>query len=286
MIRKVIKIKECMKTFEGDGIPVTRAFPVSEMREFDPFLLFDHFGPIHYEPGGATGVPSHPHCGFEAITYLLGGEVEHKDSWGGQASIRTGDIQWMTTGSGLIHSELVTDDFKKSGGTMQGLQIWVNLPKKDKKVKPGYQHILKNNIPVIHENENIRIKVLVGKVRDTKSAIQTYSPVSIFDVQFLKPGEIQLDIQKDQAVLVYIIDGYLQFSQENKFASKRQMIYFDQLSDKVHLTSISESGSYLVLAGRPLNEPIARHGPFVANTEEEIKQAILDYQNGKMGLLE
>jgi len=286
MIRKVIKIKECMKTFEGDGIPVTRAFPVSEMREFDPFLLFDHFGPIHYEPGGATGVPSHPHCGFEAITYLLGGEVEHKDSWGGQASIRTGDIQWMTTGSGLIHSELVTDDFKKSGGTMQGLQIWVNLPKKDKKVKPGYQHILKNNIPVIHENENIRIKVLVGKVRDTKSAIQTYSPVSIFDVQFLKPGEIQLDIQKDQAVLVYIIEGYLQFSQENKFASKRQMIYFDQLSDKVHLTSISESGSYLVLAGRPLNEPIARHGPFVANTEEEIKQAILDYQNGKMGLLE
>ena len=286
MIRKIINIKDCIKTFEGDGIPVARAFPVPEMREFDPFLLFDHFGPIHYEPGGATGVPSHPHCGFEAITYLLGGEVKHKDSWGGQASIKTGDIQWMTTGSGLLHSELVTDDFKKSGGKMEGLQIWINLPKKDKKVKPGYQHILKNGIPVINENENLQIKILVGKVRDTKSVIQTYSPVSIFDVQFFGPGEIQLDIPKEQVVLVYIIDGDLQFFQESKIASKKQMIYFDQLGDQVNLASISESGSYLVLAGRPLNEPIARHGPFVANTEEEIKQAILDYQNGKMGLLE
>ena len=152
MMRKVLNINDCMKTFEGDGIPVTRAFPVPEMREFDPFLLFDHFGPINYEPGGATGVPAHPHCGFEAITYLLGGEVEHKDSWGGQAAIETGDIQWMTTGSGLIHSELVTEKFKKSGGIIQGLQIWVNLPKKNKQVKPWYQHIKKDDIPAIKES--------------------------------------------------------------------------------------------------------------------------------------
>ena len=129
-MRKVLKIKQCMQTFEGDGIPVTRAFPVSDLRDNDPFLLFDHFGPINYQPGGATGVPAHPHCGFEAITYLLGGEIEHRDSWGGNATIKTGDIQWMTTGSGLIHSELVTEKFKKSGGIMQGLQIWVNLPSK------------------------------------------------------------------------------------------------------------------------------------------------------------
>ena len=184
MPRKVIEVKDCSKTFEGDGIPVTRAFPVNNMRENDPFLLFDHFGPIHYEPGGATGVPAHPHCGFEAITYLLDGEVEHKDSWGGQATIETGDIQWMTTGSGLIHSELVTEKFKKSGGIMQGLQIWINLPKKNKKVKPWYQHIKKNEIPTLKENDQTEIKVLVGQVKDTKSSVQTYSPVSIFDVQF------------------------------------------------------------------------------------------------------
>ena len=149
-----------MKTFEGDGIPVSRAFPVPEMREVDPFLLFDHFGPVNYEPGGASGVPAHPHCGFEAITYLLDGEIEHCDSWGGQAIIRTGDMQWMTTGSGLIHSELVTDNFKKSGGIMQGLQIWVNLPKKNKQVKPGYQHIHKDKIPTTQiEEKNVNIKI-------------------------------------------------------------------------------------------------------------------------------
>ena len=135
-MRKALEIKQCMKTFEGDGIPVTRAFPVPGMRENDPFLLFDHFGPINYEPGGQL-VYQHPHCGFEAITYMLGGEVEHRDSFGGQAEIETGDVQWMTTGSGLIHSELVTEKFKKSGGIMQGLQIWVTFHKKIKKLNLG-----------------------------------------------------------------------------------------------------------------------------------------------------
>ena len=285
MTRKVLNIKDCMKTFEGDGIPVTRAFPVPEMREFDPFLLFDHFGPINYEPGGATGVPAHPHCGFEAITYLLGGEVEHKDSWGGQAAIETGDIQWMTTGSGLIHSELVTEKFKKSGGIIQGLQIWVNLPKKNKQVKPWYQHIKKDDIPAIKESSGVEIKVLVGKVKETKSLVQTYSPVSIFDVQFSNSDQINLEISKNQIAMVYVIDGELQFVEENKIAAKGQMIYYDQSADEINLTSISTEGSYLVLAGEPLNEPVVRHGPFVTNTEGEMKQAMLDYQNGKMGEL-
>ena len=286
MSRRVLEIKDCLKTFEGDGIPVTRAFPVPGLREADPFLLFDHFGPINYSPGGATGVPAHPHCGFEAITYLLGGEVEHKDSWGGQAAIQTGDIQWMTTGLGLIHSELVTEKFKKSGGIMQGLQIWVNLPKKNKKVKPWYQHIKKNNIPVIKENDNIEIKVLAGQVKGIKSEVQTYSPVSIFDVQFSNPNQINIDVSKNQIAMVYVIDGELQFVDENKIATKGQMIYFDQSADEINLTSISFNGSYLVLAGEPLNETVVRHGPFVTNTEGEMKQAMLDYQNGKMGQLE
>ena len=284
-MRKVISINECLKTYEGDGIPVTRAFPTPLIRENDPFLLFDHFGPIKYDPGGATGVPAHPHCGFEAITYLLEGEVEHKDSWGGQASIKTGDIQWMTTGSGLIHSELVTEKFKKSGGVMQGLQIWVNLQAKNKKVKPWYQHIKKDNIPTIKEKDGVWIKVLVGQIKDTKSLVQTYSPVSIFDIQFYKPDQISLDIPKNQIAMVYVIDGELKFFEKNKIASIGQMIYFDQSSSKINLTSISSSGSYLILAGEALNESVFRHGPFITNTEEEMKQAMLDYQNGKMGIL-
>ena len=169
---------------------------------------------------------------------------------------------------------------------MQGLQIWVNLPKKNKQVKPWYQHIKKNNIPVIKENDNIEIKVLVGKVKGIKSDVQTYSPVSIFDVQFSAPGKIDLDISSDQMTIVYVIEGELQFSEENKIASKGQMIYFDQSSDHINLTSISQSGSYLVLSGKPLNEPVVRYGPFVANTEAEMKQTMLDYQNGKKGELQ
>jgi len=286
MTRGVLKIEDCIKTFEGDGVPVKRAFPIPDLIQVDPFLLFDHFGPINYEPGGAEGVPAHPHCGFEAITYMLDGEVEHKDSWGGHASIKAGDMQWMTTGSGLIHSELVTEEFKKKGGIMQGLQIWVNLPRKNKKVKPGYQHILRDQIPIIKlENENIIIKVLVGNVMSTKSTVNTYSPVSIFDIQFSISGTIKFNVPKEQIVLVYVIDGELQFSEIKKIASKGQIVFFDKRSDAINLTSISSYGSYLILAGKPLNEPIARHGPFVANTAEEIKQAVIDYQTGKMGEL-
>ncbi len=285
-MRKIVTIKNCMKTFEGDGIPVKRAFPVPDERENDPFLLFDHFGPINYEPEGATGVPAHPHCGFEAITYLIDGEVEHKDSWGGQAAIETGDIQWMTTGSGLIHSELVTDKFKKNGGVMQGLQIWVNLPQKNKKVKPSYQHIKKKDIPTIEENNDVLIKVLVGNVKNTYSPIQTYSPVSILDVQFTRPSLIDLDIKKNETVMVYVIDGELKFDDYNQIAKNGQMIYFDQSSDIINLISISPNGSYLVLSGEPLNEPVVRQGPFVTNTEWDMKKAILDYQNGKMGTLD
>ena len=191
----------------------------------------------------------------------------------------------MTTGSGLIHSELVTDKFKNSGGVMQGLQIWVNLPQKHKKVKPWYQHIKKNDIPTIDEGNDVLIKVLVGKVKNISSAVQTYSPVSIFDVQFTNPSLLDLDIPKNQTVMVYVIDGELKFSDDNQIARKGQMIYFDQSSDMINLTSISPTGSYLVLAGEPLNESVVRYGPFVANTEGDMKKAMLDYQNGKMGTL-
>ena len=286
MSRRVLQIKDCLKTFEGDGIPVTRAFPVPGLREVDPFLLFDHFGPINYEPGGALGVPAHPHCGFEAITYMLSGEIEHKDSWGGQAFIKAGDIQWMTTGSGLIHSELVTDNFKKYGGIMQGLQIWVNLPQKDKKVKPGYQHIYKDKIPTIQiEEKDLNIKILAGEVLGQSSFVNTYSPVSIFDIQFTKPNEFSLSIPSEQITMICIIEGELKFTDTDNLAKKGHMVYFDQGSDSIQIHSLSQRGSCLVFAGKPLNEPVVRYGPFVANTQSELEQAKLDYQTGKMGQL-
>ena len=168
---------------------------------------------------------------------------------------------------------------------MQGLQIWVNLPQKNKKVKPWYQHIKKNSIPTVSENNSIKIKVLVGEVNGVKSKVQTYSPVSIFDIQFSNPDTTSFKVDKKQNMMIYVIEGELQFTESNKLASKGDMIFFDQSSDEISLTSISEKGSYLVLAGEPLNEPVARYGPFVTNTEGEIKQAMIDYQEGKMGFL-
>jgi len=168
---------------------------------------------------------------------------------------------------------------------MQGLQIWVNLPKKNKQVKPWYQHIKNNNIPVFKENDDIEIKVLVGQLKGIKSNVQTYSPVSIFDVQFSSPGKIDLEISSDQISIVYVIEGELQFLEESQIASKGQMIYFDQSSNNINLASISNKGSYLVLAGKPLHESVVRYGPFITNTEGEMKQAMLNYQNNKMGEL-
>ena len=148
-----------------------------------------------------------------------------------------------------------------------------------------HQHITKDNIPVIKDSKDIEIKVLVGKLKNTKSLIQTYSPVSIFDVQFLNSSQINLEISKNQIAMIYIIDGELKFVDENIIATKGQMIYFDQSADEINLTSISSIGSYLVLAGEPLNESVVRQGPFVTNTEGEMKKAMFDYQNGKMGSL-
>ena len=156
---------------------------------------------------------------------------------------------------------------------------------KYKNVKPWYQHIKKDDIPIIKESNNVSIKVLVGEIKDVKSSVQTYSPVSILDVNFFESNQISLDISKNQIAMVYVINGELQFIESNTIASKGQMVYFDQSSTEINLHSISSSGSYLLLAGEPLKESIIRHGPFVTNTDEEMQKAMLDYQNGKMGIL-
>ena len=164
--------------------------------------------------------------------------------------------------------------------------VFATLPQKDKKVKPGYQHIYKDEIPIIIiEEKSVKIKILAGKILGQSSSVNTYSPVSIFDTQFTQPNEISFSIPNEQIVMVYIIEGELKLKDTDTPATTGQMVYFDQSADILQLHSLSQQGSYLVLAGKPLNEPVARYGPFVANTEGEVKQAMLDYQSGKMGQL-
>ena len=286
--RKITEIFDCLETTEGDNVPVTRAFPVAGRMQIDPFLLFDHFGPIHYHPEEATGVPAHPHCGFEAITFMLNGEIEHRDSFGGQANIRSGDVQWMTTGSGLVHSELATKAFRKSGGILEGLQIWVNLPQIHKNVDPGYQHIPVEIIPTIDLQNNAGyIKVIAGEIMGVSSQIKTFSPVSIFQVQLSPEVTVDLEVKLEQTALIYVLAGTIGLQNSEEMASKGQMVQFDGDGDLLSLytTSSPTPVSLIVLAGQPLNQPIARYGPFVTNTETEIRKAVLSYQSGDMGQL-
>ena len=204
-MRKIIEIKECMKTFEGDGIPVTRAFPVPGMRENDPFLLFDHFGPINYEPGGATGVPAHPHCGFEAITYMLGGEVEHRDSFGGQAEIETGDVQWMKTGRGIIHSEMPA----MKEGKLLGFQLWINMPAKLKKNKPKYLYIKGNELGTYKDNDKI-VKVISGKYKNAEGPEKNHNVEPIYFHVVLNEGkEFNCDAPEGHNCFIYLLKGEL-----------------------------------------------------------------------------
>ena len=286
--RKITKIFDCFETTEGDSVPVTRAFPVSGRMQIDPFLLFDHFGPVHYNPEEATGIPAHPHCGFEAITFILNGEIEHKDSFGGRANIKSGDVQWMTTGSGLIHSELATETFRKSGGTLEGLQIWVNLPQVHKNVDPCYQHVPAEIIPTIDLQDNAGyIKVIAGKVMGVSSQVKTFSPISIFKVELSPDATVDLDVKEKHTALIYVLAGAVGLQNSAEMAVKGQMIQFDRDGDllSLHTSTSLNPVSLIILAGQPLNQPLARYGPFVANTEAEIRKAMLSYQSGRMGQL-
>ena len=286
--RKITEIFDCLQTTEGDNVPVTRAFPVSGRMQIDPFLLFDHFGPVYYHPEEATGVPAHPHCGFEAITFMLNGEIEHRDSFGGQANIRSGDVQWMTTGSGLIHSELATETFRKSGGTLEGLQIWVNLPQIHKNIDPSYQHVPMAMIPTIDLQDNAGyIKVIAGEVMGMSSKVKTFSPISIFKVQLSPDATVDLEVKAEQTALIYVLAGAVGLQNSAEMAVKGQMVQFDGDGDllSLHTNSSSKPVSFIVLAGQPLNQPLARYGPFVASTEAEIEKAVLSYQSGGMGQL-
>ena len=286
--RLITGIYDCLETTEGDGMPVTRAFPVVERMQIDPFLLFDHFGPVHYDPEEATGVPAHPHCGFEAITFMLNGEIEHRDSFGGQANIRSGDVQWMTTGSGLVHSELATETFRKSGGTLEGLQIWVNLPQIHRNADPSYQHIPAEIIPTIDLKNNAGyIKVIAGEVMGVSSEIETFSPISVFKVELLPAAIVDLDVKPEHTVLIYVLAGTVGLQHSAEMVVKGQMVQFGGDGDLLSLRTgnSSNSVSLVVLTGQPLNQPVTRYGPFIANTEAEIRKAVFRYQSGEMGQL-
>jgi quercetin 2,3-dioxygenase len=285
VLREPAGVVRARRSVEGGGFVVRRPFPTPEMALFDPFLLLDEMGPVDYAPGKAVGAPDHPHRGFETVTYLLDGEFEHEDSAGNRGKLTPGDIQWMTAGRGVVHSEMPSRRVRDEGGRVHGFQIWVNLPARDKMTAPRYQDVQAANLPVaVTPDGKATVKVIAGAVLGVAAAVETRTPIEYFDVTLAPGGRVVLPAPASFNVAVYVFDGSARVGPSHDVESGSFVILGD--GDAVEVSNAADArvpARLLVLGGEPLNEPVARYGPFVMNTEAEIQQAIRDYQSGNFG---
>tara|TARA_Y100001968_G_scaffold331017_2_gene384442 strand:- start:2858 stop:3730 length:873 start_codon:yes stop_codon:yes gene_type:complete len=288
-MRSVVEIVPTQTVREGGGFKVRR--PYSMNRVLSPFLLIDEMGPVNYGPGEAVGAPWHPHRGFETVTYLLEGRMRHEDSAGNSGELNPGDVQWMTAGRGIIHSEEPQEDFQKSGGVMHGFQIWVNLPSKHKMMSPRYQEITANDSPTVEKN-GVWARIIAGECMGVSSSIDTVIPITLIHVKMEEGTQLYQKLKSNLNSMIYVFSGNVTIPRETTVKTHPQILGLgvkQQISDgELALLSEGEEiiiqsnafSEFLILAGPELNEPIARHGPFVMNTREEIQQAFFDYQNG------
>jgi redox-sensitive bicupin YhaK (pirin superfamily) len=260
---------------------VTRPFPTPRLDQIDPFLLLDRLGPHTHGPGEAKGAPDHPHRGFETVTYVLDGAMEHKDSVGNHGRLASGDVQWMTAGSGVIHSEMPSEEIRRNGGRLHGFQLWVNLPRRDKMMKPRYQELRASEIPKAASPDGlVEVTVIAGEAFGTKATIDTRTPIAFLHVR-MKPGASFVQpVASSFNAFAFVIGGEASFGAA--VARENDMAVFANDGDEVSMTS--EPGCELLLiSGMPLGEPVFRYGPFVMNTQEEILRAFVDYQSGRFG---
>jgi redox-sensitive bicupin YhaK (pirin superfamily) len=287
--RTVAGIVNSIETLEGGGFLVRRPFPKASFSDFDPFLLLDEMGPMDVAPGEAKGAPDHPHRGFETVTYMLSGDMEHKDSGGHAGRLRSGDVQWMTAGAGVVHAEMPSGEFMRTGGRMHGFQLWVNLPQRDKMIKPLYQEIPDSRIPKATSADGlILVSVIAGEAMGEKAVIETRTPIIYLHYRIKPGGVVNQHAPHDYNAFAYVIDGAGLFGVEDERGADGQMIMFAPDGDEVRIENPAEAKAtleVLVIAGAPLNEPVARYGPFVMNTEAEIHQAFEDYRRGRMGAI-
>jgi quercetin 2,3-dioxygenase len=285
--RTIERVFPAVRTTEGAGFIVHRPFPTRQLMDFDPFLLLDEMGPIDYAPGEAKGAPDHPHRGFETVTYVLEGRFGHKDSAGHSGSLGPGDVQWMTAGAGVVHSEMPDPEFARTGGRMHGLQLWVNLPARDKMIAPRYQEMPTERIPVGRSADGkVSVKVIAGEALGVKAAIETHTPILYQHFTIAPGGRIEQPVPREWRVFAYGLSGTGSYGPGNERVEAQQMVAFADNGESVVLAApqdATEPLEVLLIGGVPLKEPVVRYGPFVMNTEGEIRQAVLDYQAGRMG---
>ena len=281
-IRRVIR--DVPQHWVGDGFPVRSLFSYAGGNQFDPFLLLDYAGQHGFEPSEAPrGVGEHPHRGFETVTIVYQGELEHRDSSGSHGAIGPGDVQWMTAASGVVHEEFHSERFARDGGKLEMVQLWVNLPAKEKTFPPRYQGLLDADIPRVSlHGETGTVRVIAGDFQETKGAASTFSPMNVWDVQLSGAGTNELHLPDGHTALIVVSSGAVQI---NDHAVKAvELAELDRAETLVQISSEAPA-RLLVLTGEPIGEPVVGQGPFVMNTRDEIRQAIEDYQQGRMGRL-
>jgi quercetin 2,3-dioxygenase len=275
-LRMVAEIVEPIYVMEGAGVRLRRTIATDYLDYLDPFLLFDHFGsddPRDY----LAGFPLHPHRGIETVTYMLSGNVNHKDSMGNSGTIAACDVQWMTSGSGILHEEM---PHEPEEGKLEGFQLWVNLPAKLKMTHPRYQEVKASQIPEITLSEGVQVKIIAGEVNGVKGPVtEIFADPEYLDVSLEAGISFEHNLPEGHTVFAYVFEGEGIFDEEGALVSATNLVIFGE-GESIKVHTKNKPLRFLLISGNPLNEPIARYGPFVMNTPEEIEDALRDLQKG------
>ncbi len=268
-------------------IKLRQPIPSQGIEQVDPFILLHHYGPYSIsETNNPFDLGPHPHRGFEPITLLFKGEQLHRDSLGNESVVKAGDVQWTTAGLGIIHAEGPTKEFVQKGGELEGIQLWLNLPAKNKMMEANYQHVKSEEMLVVeNEDKTITLKVVAGEQYNKKGFIKTQTSVNVFTVKTKNSGKMKVELPTTHDSLIYLLDGEIVVNDEVSLKKgATQMVTFNQDGNMIEFEAKAES-TLLILSGEPINEPIKQYGPYVMNTQTEIMEAMRDYQMGKMGFL-
>lgn len=270
----------------GDGFPVRSLFGYDGLgKHLSPFLLLDHAAPTHFEPTARPrGVGQHPHRGFETVTIVYQGELEHKDSTGAGGLIGPGDVQWMTAAGGILHEEFHSPAFSQSGGTIEMVQLWVNLPARDKMAEPGYQTLLDAQIPVVDLPEGAgRVRVIAGGFGGAKGPARTFTPMDVWDLRIRQGGIGRFEATEGHTLALVVLHGTALVNGSE--VREGQLVHLDRAARAVEIEATTDA-SVLWLSGEPIDEPVVGYGPFVMNSDAEIRQAVTDFQGGRFGRMQ
>ncbi|MEU6403877.1 pirin family protein [Streptomyces sp. NPDC046985] len=287
--RPVLTVTTAPSGYEGEGFPVRRAFAGINYRHLDPFIMMDQMGEVEYAPGEPKGTPWHPHRGFETVTYIIDGTFDHQDSHGGGGTITNGDTQWMTAGSGLLHIEAPPESLVLSGGLFHGLQLWVNLPAKDKMMAPKYQDLRSGSVALLTSPDGgALIRVIAGELDGHQGPGATHTPITMIHATLAPGAELTLPWRQDFNGLAYVLAGKGSVGTERRPVRTGQTAVFGAGSSLTVRADEQQDAhtpdlEVVLLGGQPIREPMAHYGPFVMNTRQELQQAFEDFQKGRLG---